>query len=81
MTTLEDHQGGVRSLSITNDGRLISGSEDKSIKIWDTRSWTCVQTIDGHDDFVRIVLGLNGNRIASGSRDNTLKIWNYTSGK
>ena len=73
-------QGGVRSLSYTEDGKLISGAEDKLIKVWD-KNWNCVLTIDGHDDYIRVVKGLSNNRVASGSRDNSLKVWSLETKK
>jgi hypothetical protein len=48
----------VRSLSLTDDGKLISGAEDKLVKIWEIGSWNCVNTLGGHDDYVRMVYGL-----------------------
>jgi WD40 repeat protein len=75
VTTINGHEGAVRSLSQTKDGLLISGSEDKTIKIWD-KSWNCKLTLEGSDDYIRVVKALSTGRIASGSRDNSLKIWN-----
>lgn len=39
MKTITGHEGGVRSLSQTEDGKLISGAEDKLVKIWDIKTW------------------------------------------
>ncbi len=58
ITTINAHEGGVRSLSLTDDGKLISGAEDKLVKIWEIGSWNCVNTLGGHDDYVRMVYGL-----------------------
>lgn len=33
---------------MTTDGRLVSGSVDKSIKIWDLKSGKCENTLNGH---------------------------------
>jgi WD40 repeat protein len=66
----------VRSLSLSIDGKLISGSEDKTIKIWSIISGELEKTIEGHNDYIRVVLGLTDGRVASAGRDNQLKIWN-----
>lgn len=56
---------------------MVSGSEDKTVKIWETSgNWDCISTIEGHDDFVRVVYGLSSNNaIATGGRDPVLRIW------
>jgi WD40 repeat protein len=73
---MNGHDGAVRSLSLTFDSKLISGAEDKLIKVWDLANYQCVNTLKGHDDYLRVVKGLKNGRIASGARDNTLKVWN-----
>lgn len=47
---------------------MISGSEDKLVKVWNVGSWDCILTMPGHDDYVRTVKGLSGDKIASGSK-------------
>lgn len=60
----------MRSLSrgINVTDRFISGSEDKTVKLWDPSSGECIATLTGHDDFVRVVQAIVGNRLASGSK-------------
>ena len=38
----------VWSLCMTPDGRLVSGSEDEYIKIWDLNTGECQTTLKGH---------------------------------
>ena len=40
----------VTSLCMTPDGLLVSGSLDKSIKIWELKSRKCEQTFEGHSE-------------------------------
>ena len=36
------------------DGRrVVSGSDDKTLKVWDVATGKCVATLHGHSDFVR----------------------------
>jgi WD40 repeat protein len=62
-------------LSLTEDNNLISGGEDKIIKVWDKSTFSLLYAIEGHDDYIRVVAGLKDGRICSGSRDNTLRVW------
>ena len=60
---------------------LISGSGDKTIKIWDMNTGKCVNTLNGHSDLIySIALTPDGTRIVSGSRDKSVKIWDLQSG-
>ena len=35
------------------DGRVVSGSDDKTLKVWGVATGECVATLKGHSDFVR----------------------------
>jgi WD40 repeat protein len=57
------------------DGRLASGSTDRSIKLWDPASGSCVATLEGHSSYVLALAVLPDGRLASGSGDTTIKLW------
>ena len=45
------HSGYVNSVAISADGtKVVSGSSDKTIKIWDTASGDVMQTLSGEGD-------------------------------
>lgn len=48
---LEGHEGPVQCLLVLPDGSLVSGSNDKTVKIW--QGTRCVKTLTGHSDTVR----------------------------
>ena len=73
--TLAGHTGGVRSVAVMADGRIVSGSEDKNVKIWSLVTKSCVDTLMGHSGSVAGVAVLPYNELVSGSHDKTLKIW------
>lgn len=55
---------------------LISGSRDKTIKVWDVNLGSCLFTLIGHDNWVRGVCWHPGGKyIISVSDDKTLRIW------
>ena len=58
----------------------MSGSADKTIKIWDIQYDECIKTFLGHAGYVNSVIMLIGNLIASGSSDKSIKIWEINSG-
>jgi WD40 repeat protein len=56
--------------------KIISGSCDKTIKIWDAQSGACLQTLTGHEHWIECLLYLPlTHQIVSGSCDWTIKIW------
>ena len=78
-TTLTGHTNNVYSVCQLADGRIVSGSEDKSIKVWDLSSnggvGSCVLTLTGHTGYVYSVCQLADGRIVSGSDDKSIKVW------
>jgi WD40 repeat protein len=77
ITTLSGHSGAITSISISPDGKyLASGSNDKSVKLWDLSSGREIFTLKGHSDIVTSVdLSPDGNYLVSGSRDKTIMVW------
>jgi guanine nucleotide-binding protein subunit beta-2-like 1 protein len=73
------HSKCVNSLIFTHSSDyLISGSYDKSIKIWETSDWSCKRTLKEHTSDVlslSLIPGSNGDFV-SASDDYTIKFWN-----
>ena len=59
----------VNSVSFSPDGtKVASGSDDKTVKLWDVTSGECLQTLEGHSDCVNSVsFSPDGTKVASGS--------------
>ena len=74
LSTLEGC-GGVLALAQLPDGRLASGSQDSTIRIWDVGSGRCLSILERHGDFVSALALLPDGQLVSGSFDKTIGLW------
>jgi WD40 repeat protein len=81
--TLTGHLAGLCSIAIAPQGtRIVSGSEDCTIRVWDLSSGSHLRTLKGHEGWVSCVaVSPDGQSIVSGSRDGTIRVWNLDSGE
>ena len=63
------------------EGKLASGSEDHTVKIWDVATGQCERTLRGHTGSVKALAPCAGGKLASGSRDKTIKVWDVATGQ
>ncbi|KIN93865.1 hypothetical protein M404DRAFT_78983, partial [Pisolithus tinctorius Marx 270] len=80
---LEGHTGGLKSVGFSSDGkRIVSGSFDKTVRIWDTERGVQIGgPLEGHIYGVSSVgFSSDGKRIVSGSYDKTVRIWDAERG-
>lgn len=77
------HLSAVRSVAFGPDGnRIVSGSSDKTIRIWDAKTGKELEHFAGHSDIVsKAVFSPDGKHIASASGDKTVRIWDVETGK
>ena len=61
------------------DGKvcMMSGSCDKTMKVWDLESQSVMATLDNHLGIYAIAIFVNGNRacMATGDHANNVKLW------
>ena len=80
--TLSEHKSSVTSLIQLPDERLLTGSKDKTIIVWELseNSFKCSQILTDHTDAIYCLCQLTGIRFASGGDDKTIRIWEEEKG-
>lgn len=76
---LQGHNQAFMSLAVLPDGRLASGSNNRTIRIWDLVLGTS-QVLEGHTNSVVGLAVLPDGRLVSGSYDKTIRIWDLVLG-
>ena len=81
--TFEGHRDWIRTVALTLDGRCaVSGSWDRTLRVWDLESGKSIRTLRGHTDWVNAAVATpDGDRVISGSADRTLRVWDLESGQ
>src|SRR5262249_26609892 len=79
----EGHRGLVQGLAFSRDGRrLLSGSGDTTVRLWDTETGKEVRRFEGHTEEVWSVgFAPDGRHAISGSLDGTVRLWALDSGQ
>lgn len=80
---LTGHTNWVCSVAVSPDGKwAVSGSWDKTVKIWDLETGQYRATLEGHTAQVRsVAITPDGKRILSGSEDKSIRVWDAESGR
>src|SRR5262249_14432716 len=82
LLTLNGHTKLVLGATWSPDGsRVLSGSGDKTAKVWDAQTGAELLTLKGHTDWVRgVSWSPDGSRVLTGSDDGTAKVWDAKTG-
>jgi WD40 repeat protein len=77
------HTGPVKRVAITPDGKyILSGSDDKTLLLWDLKTQRVVRAFLGHLEKVNTIgISQDGKTALSGSGDGNLKLWGINSGR
>jgi WD40 repeat protein len=59
---------------IVQQYRLVTGSRDRTVRVWNVQTTECTHTLEGHTRPVSCV-AFNDTTITSGSLDVTVRIW------
>ncbi|KAL0946571.1 hypothetical protein HGRIS_012774 [Hohenbuehelia grisea] len=61
---------------------VVTGSRDKTIKLWDAQSGQMLRNFAGHDNWIRaLVFHPSGKYLLSASDDKTIRVWELSTGR
>ncbi|NEP54540.1 MAG: WD40 repeat domain-containing protein, partial [Moorea sp. SIO3C2] len=83
LRTLTGHTEWINAVAITPDGKhVISGADDKTIKVWRWETGAELFTLSGHTDSVyAVAVTPDGKKLISASKDKTIKVWDWETQK
>ncbi|KAH7398126.1 putative wd40 repeat pf20 [Cadophora sp. MPI-SDFR-AT-0126] len=67
LQTLEGHSSWVKSVAFSPNGmQIVSGSDDRTVRLWDAATGALLQTLEGHSDLVSsVAFSPEGNLVVS----------------
>lgn len=81
--TFTGHSAAINALALSKDGKfLVSGSADKTVKLWEVATGRVRKTFVGHTGSVSgVAIAPDTRWIVSGSEDRTIRFWDVAAGK
>jgi WD40 repeat protein len=72
----------INDIAFSPDGtRVVTSSQDKTARIWDSNTANTVAILSGHtDDVMNAAFSPDGTRVVTTSRDKTARIWDSNTG-
>ena len=82
LLALDGHASAVLSASFSPDGsRVVTGSEDKTAKVWDARTGAELLTFKGHTGVVlSAAFSPDGARVVTAGHDPVVRVWDARTG-
>ncbi|MGL5880165.1 MAG: WD40 repeat domain-containing protein, partial [Xenococcaceae cyanobacterium] len=76
LNTLKGHSNSVKAVAITPDNqKIVSGSSDGTVKIWDIDSGEMLHSFDGCASVASVAVTPDGSNIVTGCDDLTITMW------
>jgi WD40 repeat protein len=80
-TTLRGHQSSVECVAWSPDGRIASGSQDRTIRLWDLERAVPSHILEGHTEAIRrLSFSGDGRLLSSRAADGTINVWRCDDG-
>jgi WD40 repeat protein len=76
------HTGAIRDLKYLpyKNGYVASASQDNTVNVWNTLTWTSIQRYTNHTNWVYSLDQIDNDTMVSGSQDKTIRIWRISTG-
>ena len=80
--TMRGHKGAVYALAVLDKARVVSASDDRTLRIWDLDTGVeFSRRFEGHEDTVKeVAVSPTELRAVSGSMDKTIRLWEVNGG-
>ncbi len=77
------HTNAIRHLKYlpSKNGHMASASNDKTVNVWNTLTWTSIKRYTNHTSWVRSLDQIDNDTMVSGSADKTIRIWKISTGE
>jgi small GTP-binding protein len=78
-----DYGSTVYAYEFSHDGEFVlTGSADKTVRLWDLNTGACIKIFKGHTDSVwSLALSNDQSQALSGSDDKTIRLWDLKTGE
>ncbi len=75
-----DYKAGIFDYAFSPDGtRALSGSDDKTVRLWDVETGRCLRVLEGHTHYVRSVAwSADHRRALSGDYSGGIRVWDLS---
>jgi len=80
---LKGHDDNIWSIAFNFDStKIVSGSSDRTVKIWNPQTGQCLKTLSGHNrPVLSVAFSPDGNTVASCGGHSIIKLWNVETGE
>jgi cytochrome c553/outer membrane protein assembly factor BamB len=83
LQTFTGHTDSVVAAAFSADGnRVLSGGDDRTMRLWDAATGKQIQVFSGHEGWVKsVAFSPDGKHVLSGATDATVRWWDVETGK